>query len=161
MECVRQEKTREEYEAHEHLVFFIDREDLNWWDLVTRKGFRHCFMLQWCEWSNRWLMVDWRQTRTDFSILFPFEAERFMRTAHALNGTVVRFKPIDEPDTGGMLIAYCSNILSRFLGLGNTLILTPHGLYRRLIASGGEVVFSWRDDNEQKQTQADTGAERT
>ena len=160
MERVRQEKTREGFEAHEYLIFFIDRLERNWWDYVfrTRDGFRHCFVMQWDEWSNRWIMVDWRQSTTDFIVLFDFEAEKFMRIAHAQKGTVVRFRPINPPDSGS-LITYCSNIISRFLGLGNDIILTPYGLYRRLLASGGEVVYSWKDENHEQQAQTNQGPE--
>ena len=162
MERVREEKAREDFEAHKYLIFFLDRNDRNWWDWVfrTRDGFRHCFAMQWCEWSNRWVMVDWRQSKTDFIVLFDFEAEQFMRQSAHLKGTVVAFEQQDPPNDSGGLITYCSNILSRWLGLGNTLILTPYGLYRRLLASGGEVVFRWSDENEQ-QTQANPATEGT
>jgi len=148
VETVRQEKTREEYVTHEYLIYFIERPDRNWWDYVfhTRLGFRHCFVMQWCEWSKRWLMVDWRQSRLDFIILFDFEAEVMLRHIGEMQGTVVRFASPKLSDETGGLLTYCSNIISRFLGLGNTLILTPYGLYRRLIDAGGEVVFSWRDE---------------
>jgi len=91
-------------------------------------------------------MLDWRQSRTDFVIFFDFEVETFMSQMLPLKGTVVRFLAPPRPDDKGGLITYCSNIISRFLGLGNSLILTPYGLYRRLLASGGEVVFDWRDE---------------
>ena len=91
-------------------------------------------------------MVDWRQARTDFIILFDFEAEMMLRNVGLMKGTVVKLTVPARNDDEGSLITYCSNIISRFLGLGNSIILTPHGLYRRLLKSGGEVVFSWRDD---------------
>jgi hypothetical protein len=159
MECVRQEKTRKDYPPREYLIFFIERPDRNWWDYVflTREGFRHCFVMQWCEWSQRWIMVDWRQSTTDFIVLFDFEAEQFIRNAKDLKGTVVRFEARQPPDSG-KLVSYCSNVISRFLGLGDSLILTPYGLYRRLLKSGGEVVFTWSNENEQ-QAQANRAAE--
>lgn len=162
MESVRQEKAREDFPAHEYLICFIDREEIHWWDRLfrTREGFRHCFVMQWCEWSNRWIMVNWRQSRTDFVALFDFEAESFLRNVREMKGTVVRFRGLPEPTDGPMVIAYCSNIISRFIGFGNALILTPYGLYRRLLSAGGEVVFSWRDDNEQE-NQTDVAAKRT
>ena len=82
-------------------------------------------------------------------ILFDFEAEQLMRNAGEVKATVVRFWAGREPSCGG-LITYCSNIISRYLGLGNRVILTPYGLYRTLIAAGGEVVYCWRDENERK-----------
>jgi len=105
-------------------------------------------------------MVDWRQSRTDFVVLFDFEAEEMVRHIGDIKGTVVKLTPISRPDDEGGLITYCSNIISRYLGLGNTVILTPYGLYRRLLKSGGEVVFSWRDEYEQE-VQADQTAEGT
>ena len=157
-----EEKTREDFPTHEYLIYFIERPERNWWDYVfrTRLGFRHCFVMQWCEWSQRWIMVDWRQSRTDFIVFFDFEVEGFLRHIGEVHGTVVRFYPPDRPDDAGGLITYCSNIISRFLGLGNSVILTPYGLYRRLLASGGEVVFSWRDQADGQQTKADAAAER-
>jgi len=105
-------------------------------------------------------MVDWRQSKTDFVIFFDFEIEMFLRHIGEMKGTVVRFKAVNPADESGALITYCSNMISRFIGLGNTLILTPYGLYRRLLKSGGEVVFSWRGENEQ-QAQANRSAETT
>jgi hypothetical protein len=93
-------------------------------------------------------MVDWRQSRTDFIVLFDFEAEVILRHIKEMKGTVVKFRSPPRSDDEGGLVTYCSNILSRYLGLGNSLILTPFGLYRRLLESGGEVVFSWRDADE-------------
>jgi len=129
----------------------MEREGRYWWDWFfrTRLGFRHVVVIQWCEWTQRWLMVDWRQSRTDFTIFFDFEIEQFLRQMHAIHGTVVEITPPALDYEEGGLITYCSNIISRFMGLGNTIILTPYGLYRRLIAAGGEVVYSWRDEDVQ------------
>ena len=106
-------------------------------------------------------MVDWRQSRTDFTIFFDFEIEQFMREMHILNGTVVELTVPSTDDESGGLLTYCSNIISRFMGLGNTLILTPYGLYRRILAAGGEVVYSWRDDADGQQAETDSRAKRT
>jgi len=145
------------------VIYFIDRPGKNWWDWVfrTRIGFRHCFVLQWCGWSHRWIMVDWRQSRTDFVVLFDFEAEKMLKHIGAMKGTVVRFVAPNRPDDAGGLVTYCSNIISRFIGLGNTVILTPYGLYRRLLDAGGEVVFSWRDETDGQQTKTNSSSERT
>lgn len=105
-------------------------------------------------------MVDWRQSRTDFTVFFDFEIEGFLSQMHVVHGTVVELTPPFRSDDSGGLITYCSNIISRFMGLGNTLILTPFGLYRRILAAGGEVVYSWRDEDG-KQAQADSRTERT
>lgn len=105
-------------------------------------------------------MVDWRQSRTDFTVFFDFEIEAFLRQMHVVHGTVVELTPPNRPDETGALLTYCSNIISRYMGLGNTLILTPYGLYRRILAAGGEVVYSWRDEDEQ-QSEADSRTERT
>ena len=158
-----EEKTREDFPTHKYLIYFIERPDRNWWEYVfrTRIGFRHCFVMQWCEWSKRWIMVDWRQSRTDFIIFFDFEAEVMLRHIGEMQGTVVKFTAPNRSDDAGGLITYCSNIVSRFLGLGNTVILTPYGLYRRLLKAGGEVVFSWKDETNGQQTKANQSAERT
>lgn len=105
-------------------------------------------------------MVDWRQSRTDFIVLFDFEAEVFLRHIGEMKGTVVKFTPLDRSDDAGGLISYCSNIIGRFVGLGNRVLLTPYGLYRRLLKSGGEVVFCWRDEADEQQTKANQAAER-
>lgn len=100
-------------------------------------------------------MVDWRRTRTDFVMFFDFEIEKFMRGMAGAKGTVVRFTGTATPVNSGGMVSYCSNITARFVGLGSPLVLTPYGLYRRLLKAGGEVVFSWRDESEKQQTQAD------
>ena len=84
-----------------------------------------------------------------------------LRHIGAMKGTVVKFTSPNRPDDAGGLVTYCSNIISRFLGLGNTVILTPYGLYRRLLDAGGEVVFSWRDETDGQQTKANSSSERT
>ena len=115
MERIREEeKTRKDFAAHDFLIHFIETGERHWWDYLfrTREGFRHCFVLQWDEWAQRWLMVDWRQSRTDFTIFFDFEIEPILREMIPAKGTVVRFR-------GGCgssktsLITYCSNIISR------------------------------------------------
>lgn len=78
-----------------------------------------------------------------------------LRSIHLMKGTVVSFTPAERPDSAGYAITYCSNMLSRFLGLGNSVILTPFGLYRRLLKSGGEVVFDWRDASDGPETKTD------
>ena len=159
---IRQEKTRPDYDSRESLIFFTDRAELSWWDLVfrTRKGFRHCFLLHWCEWSNRWLMIDWRQSHTECNILFDFEAQDLMAEIGAAKGTIVRFRSPKNPLGTRAKVTYCSNWIGRFLGFGNTLILTPHALYRRLRKSGGEIVLSWSDEHEDKH-QANTSSKAT
>lgn len=149
---VRQEKTRQDYETYEYLICFVDRPEVNWWDWLfrTREGFRHCFVLQWCEWSNRWIMVEWRQSRTDFMVFFDFEVSDIINGLGARKGTAVHWQGPPSTNDGGHLITYCSNIISRYLGLGNDVLLTPYALYRRLLATGGEVVFSWRDENHEQ-----------
>ena len=107
-------------------------------------------------------MVDWRQSRTDFTIFFDFEIEAFLSQMHAIHGTVVELTPPTQEYEEGGMITYCSNIISRFMGLGNAIILTPYGLYRRILAAGGEVVYSWRDEDVQiEQSEADTCTSRT
>jgi hypothetical protein len=163
MACIRQEeKTRADFRTHRYIVCFVEREGRNWWDWFfrTRLGFRHCFVVQWCEWTQRWIMVDWRKSRTDFTVFFDFEIEAFLRQMRVVHGTVVELTPPEREDDAGGLLTYCSNIISRFMGLGNTVILTPYGLYRRILAAGGEVVYSWRDEDEQ-QSEADSRTERT
>ena len=93
--------------------------------------------------------MDWRQSRTDFTIYFDFEVEQILGTIGLLKGTVVQWTGPAQDGDSGFLLTYCSNILSRYLGLGNDLILTPESLYRRLLKSGGEVVFTWKDTKDE------------
>lgn len=128
-------------------MIFTDRERRSWWDLFTTEGFRHCYVARWDEWSQRWLFIDWRETRLDFNILFDFEMERIIRSTRNNKGTVVEYyTTLDLEGTDHHnLFQYCSNHIAKALGFGAHLILTPRALYRRLRASGGEVVYSWRD----------------
>ena len=76
-----------------------------------------------------------------------------MQNTRKWRGTVVEFHV--EPDPEGHdrrgILQYCSNHIGKALGLGNRLVLTPYQLYRRLLAAGGEVVYSWRDHENQEQ----------
>ena len=92
-------------------------------------------------------MIDWRLSRTDLVVMFDFEVEVFLGQIGAVHGTAVKYIAPKQNDELVGPITYCSNITARFLGLGNPVILTPYGLYRRLLKSGGEVVFSWRDNH--------------
>lgn len=155
----REEKAREDYSSREHLVYFIDRSYRDWWDYLfqTRKGFRHCFLAHWCGWSQRWLVINWRQSKTDFIIMYDFELQKMLTGLQHQKVTVVRFEPEPDSQNKGMLITYCSNLIARYLGLGNAVLLTPYGLYRRLLKAGGEVVYSWRDHcDEEKQAEPGT-----
>lgn len=147
MESVQQKEAQEKWPEHECLIFFMDRPDLKWWDyLFTRKGFRHCFMVQWDEWAQRWLMFDWRLFQTDVAIMFDFEVEAMLRACRTDTAklTVVRFWAVKHKIIEAFPIKFCSNTLCRFLGLGNWPMLTPWGLYRTLRREGGEVIYSWR-----------------
>jgi hypothetical protein len=152
VESLSKEEAAAKYPEHECLIYFIDRPQKNWWDYVfrTREGFRHCFLIQWDEWAQRYLLIDWRQYQTDICILFDFEVEKRLKSAHmrGVKPTVVRFWAKKHLLTEAFPIKYCSNTLLRFLGLGNRVLLTPYGLYRTLLGAGGEVVYSWREDNE-------------
>lgn len=161
MAVIQKEKPREAYSHREHLIYFVERSELSWWDHVfrTREGFRHCFLTFWCEWSQRWLVINWRQSKTDFIIMYDFELEKILKVMGVQKATVVRFEAPVDVEEGGPLIAYCSNILSRYLGFGNRLMLTPYALYRKLLKSGGEVVYSWRQDDEYQEQGADSGTE--
>ncbi len=77
-----------------------------------------------------------------------------------VQGTIVRFVSPKNPLGTRAKITYCSNWIGRYLGFGNTLILTPHALYRRLRKSGGEVVLSWSDVNEKQQPKTNPTAKR-
>ena len=154
MEPLWQKETEAKYPEHECLVFFTDRPGRNWWDRLfrTREGFRHCFMLQWDEWAQRYLLIDWRQYQLDIMILFDFEVEKRLKgiASDETKPTVVRIWANKHLMTEAFPVKYCSNTLCRFLGLGNRVVLTPYALYRTLIAAGGKVVYSWRQDNEQE-----------
>jgi hypothetical protein len=149
MERVRQEEETTK-NASEYLVYFIDRDKLYWWDYVfrTRAGFRHCFILYWDDYVLRWLLVDWRLRKLDVMMMFDFEAEGILDSVAGTKAVVVKFpKPAELQGGRPGLISYCSNMMAKFLGLNNHLILTPYSLYRKLIAAGGEVVFDWRNDD--------------
>lgn len=131
-------------------MIFIDKAELRWWDRFTEEGFRHVFAARWDEWAQRWLLIDWRETRLDFNILFDFEVEPLLKKVGKAQGTVVEYTvELDfEGNMGRGFLQYCSRNLCKAMGLGNHLILTPKELYRRLLANGGEVVYSWSDHEE-------------
>lgn len=116
-------------------------------------------MVRYCDWSKRWILIDWRQSHTDFLIFFDFEIQELMQRIHEQKGTVVRFAQIPAPTHARGLVTYCSNMISRYVGLGNRLILTPYRLYRMLLQSGGEVVYSWSDENEHRRFGSDEDPE--
>lgn len=146
----------------EYLIYFVDKDVLHWWDYVfhTRVGFRHCFVLCWDEWSQRWLLVDWRRRKLDMMILFDFERDELIEALCPAKLTVIKFTTaIELEDEQALFVSYCSNLLGRLLGLGNTLILTPYQLYRKLLDAGGEVEFDWRIHDGCKNSDNNLGTE--
>ena len=160
MESVQE---KEATQNHACLIFFVDRPRLKWWDHVfrTREGFRHCFLMRWDEWTQRYMMIDWRQYQTDIVLMFDFEVDHWVKSAAVGKTTVVSYTP-QYQTLDAFPIKYCSNTLARYLGLGNRMILTPYGLYRTLRRAGGEIVYSWRQHEHQNaEENAGTGAART
>lgn len=149
MESVQKEETQKD-DARPCLIFFVDRPRLKWWDHIfrTRAGFRHCFLMRWDEWTQRYLMIDWRQYQTDIVLMFDFEVDMWVKQAAIGKTTVVSYTP-DFQTLDAFPVKYCSNTLARYLGLGNRMILTPYGLYRTLRRAGGEIVYSWRQHEQQ------------
>jgi hypothetical protein len=150
------EEAKAQQAQDEYLVYFIDRDERYWWDWLfhPRAGFRHCFILYWDEYVLRWLLVDWRLRKLDIMMMFDFEAGNLLHSAKRSRCTVVRFpKPAETAADRPQLVSYCSNLMARFLGFNNHLILTPYQLYRKLIAAGGEVVFDWRNHDVRIETQ--------
>lgn len=143
----------------QYLILFGEGDDgLHWYDyLFTRKHFRHAFLLYWDEWTNRYLMFDWRIQRLELSILFPFEVAHILKECQQNNLRVVKFTRKNPERKSPFFFGYCSNMLARFLGLGSPLILTPYGLYRRLLRAGA-TDYDWRLLHEAVEAQEKPGA---
>jgi len=138
-------------ETGECLIFFIDKPELRWWDHVfrTRPGFRHCFMVSWSHWAQRWLLIDWRTLNLDAMMLFPFELSELEEFAREQDATIVRYTPKQHDVTSRTpVFIYCTTALQHFLGLSSGPILTPYRLYRKLLKLGGKQIYSGRAENE-------------
>jgi len=119
-------------------------------------------MAYWDRWADRWIILDWRILQMDLIVNFDFEMEEVYATALAANATIIEFKREIhvEPSHSMPLINYCTTLIAHFLGVSHGVILTPYGLYRKLLKLGGKEVYSWRKDNEFRQSKSDNTAKK-
>lgn len=120
-------------------VVFQDA-DAIWVHRWLKPGFRHCWAFAWDEGAARWLVFD------------PLFDGIYLRTVDeaALSGalaqpalasaTIVLAPRVGARSTRPHFMATCVTAIAALLGLGARRALTPHGLYRTLLAEGAVVV---------------------
>jgi len=125
----------------EWMVFFCDAGRYAWWDIFTRRGFRHVAAAA-CDPGKRvWIMFDPTRAGIRFDVYGwddPSVDERLGEWLHWSDGRYLRVK------TGGQrkrqpLFFGCIGALKALLGV-RCGAFTPYGVFKHLIAQGAEIV---------------------
>ncbi len=124
------------------LVVFEDRPDSRWLRPL-RAGFRHCFCL--VRAGDGWILCDSRASGLHIMPAPAVGVEPLARSYAALGATVVGLAgPLRPAAARGFPPApfTCVEVVRRLLGLGGRPVLTPHGLFRRLLADPRRVLLA-------------------
>ena len=127
----------------EWLVVFADRDDLYWFDLVTRRGFRHCFVIGYQPKSYHYIMQDWQGHKLQLEILHPWRFHQLMEALENKTHTIVTYRPNVDDESISLMrqpLLYCVEAVKHLLGIRNFFIWTPYQLYRELVRRGGTVI---------------------
>jgi hypothetical protein len=117
-------------------VVFVDSNCPVWWHWPLKKGFRHCWAFAWDERADRWIVVDPLFDVVFVRCLSDAEILTMMRMIRERGGRIVHSKVAFEVKRRPRLLLTCVTAIEAMLGL-SACALTPHRLYRHLLARGG------------------------
>lgn len=122
------------------LVLFCEPRDPAWWARIFRPGFRHVYAVSWYADQERW--VEFNPSRYG-TVIRIWNNEQFPGVlAQMLEETTVVLRVASRRDRMHTApFAYCVAAMKALLGV-RSWALTPHGLYRDLIARGAETVHA-------------------
>lgn len=126
-------------------VFFVDREELYWFDYLfhTRQGFRHCFVVGYQPQSYQYILMDWMGHKLQMEILHPWRYQQLMEALEEKQHTIVTFRPNVDDESISLLrqpLLYCVEAVKHLLGIRNFFIWTPYQLYRELLKRDAVVI---------------------
>lgn len=130
------------FPAEAWLLGFVPALNDEWWHRFVHHRHCHVFALRPVE-ANRWLVLEPWWARTPITVLPCSGARQFLRWAVMVDMLAVREEsPGRSSQVRGMMT--CAALLTHMLGRPYQ-ILTPHALYRRLLAEPETHVVDPRD----------------
>lgn len=130
------------------VCFTGTRDERYWWDKwkLTRRGFRHCYVVQYQPYTKRWVLIDWRCGICDVLAFEHDEMEYIFNQLAASEGTAVLFKKnkIDKEIYYRIPFIYCVSAALQVLGMPTRWTFTPKQLYKRIMRNGGEELLNHR-----------------
>lgn len=123
-------------------IAFFEGGERRWWDIFTRKGFRHCFAFRYLEPMDAWAMVDW----SNEGLFVDFLPKRFIDAAIlGVNAAGGAFLEVDAVKPGRRIFPlqpmYCVSAMKELVGLRSWRVITPWQLYCALLKQGAQRMF--------------------
>ena len=129
------------------LVCFTGRDEkIYWWDRFIGRDFKHCFIIQYQDSVNQWILMDWRTGVCDLVIFKSSEMSSILNMLRTSYGRMVLFNAaLPEKESYYRIpLMYCVQAALQVLGLPTRWTFTPKQLYKRLINSGGQEIINYR-----------------
>lgn len=121
------------------LVIFYETPERAWWANLLRPGFRHVAALSWFADQQRWVYFGPALKGTSIELFTADQAPAMFAELAEHAAAVVRF-PARQDRFGAPPVSHCIGAVKGLLGI-RSWALTPFGLYRDLLARGGEPVM--------------------
>ncbi len=124
------------------VIAFFDEGRGWWWDIFTRKGFRHCMAFRYLSPLNAWVMVDWSSKRLSVEFLPPVAMDACIVGINDAGGLFLEFDSIDAPPKAiPSFPLYCVSVVKHLLGFRDWKVFTPYQLYCALKKRGAKRIF--------------------
>ena len=137
-------------------VGFLGHEDQFLIDRISPRGFRHCLCFGYHAASERWLVYNVRERRTDVFAATPEQLILWL-AGHKEQGMRVLSVDMPEHDDTPNLWArfglYCVSATKHLLG-SRSRALRPIALWRDLLAAGAVEAFTGNDDGARSEEEA-------
>ena len=111
----------------DYYLAFGDSSNRHFWDVFTRKGFRHCCAIKWDGYN--WILIDPLGQLLDINILPYTKLDNVPNLFRENNWTVIRYnqKIKEKFIHRGMLT--CVTVCKQLLGIKACWVVTPWQLY--------------------------------
>lgn len=120
-------------------VVFLSRDRESWWDLLTRRQYRHVVAYGYSAATDSWILVDPRLSHTGVLTLSHDQIDRWFGAHAAQITSVVRVTVQDGRRRSRWLGYWCSTSIKSLVGSRSS-AFTPEGLRRDLLRDGAEIV---------------------
>jgi len=111
-------------------VAFADTGTWTWWDLVTRKGYRHCFAFRWDGFN--WILVDPMSCWLEVQVMPYGPDEDVPKKMEELGHEVLYVRSSRENRFLWRGVLTCITVIKHLLGLRAWYVITPYQLKKYL-----------------------------